>query len=75
VKLRRSPFAALQAAADARTGNVDRAAANVRAARDAYDAHPSPRTHAALARAVGALAVATDPDGVTGTARGWRRRL
>lgn len=66
-------FADLQARVDARTGNVERAAEAVRDARARYDAAPSPQTHAALGRAVGALAVASDPDGVTGTARHWRR--
>lgn len=75
MKFRRSPFAALQAAADARNGDVEAAAAAARRARDAYEAHPSPQTHAALGRAIGALSVAVDPDGVTDTSRLWRKVL
>lgn len=74
VKLRRSGFGDLQAQADARHGDADTLAARVRAARDAYEARPCPTTHTELARAVGMLTVALDPDGVTGTARLWRRR-
>lgn len=74
MKLRRSPFAALQAAADSRRATEESFLAQVRAARLAYDADPSPKTHRDLARCVGLAVAAGDPSGHTHTARYWRRR-
>lgn len=73
MKLRRSPFAALQAAADARHGEADALARRVREAVDEYERAPSPARHRAVAEAVGRLTCAVDPRRETKTAQKWTR--
>lgn len=75
MKLRRSPLAALQKAANARAGREEDAADLLRLAVKRYREKPTPENHRTIAYYVGLLTTIVDPDGVTQTARYWRPRF